>query len=62
MPHNLYLHSALVLSRKINTERRVEINEANKYYLAETGIALFVCKWVADNVERDVVEQESTTK
>eukprot|EP00041_Stephanoeca_diplocostata_P019743 m.429203 g.429203 ORF g.429203 m.429203 type:complete len:542 (-) comp21386_c0_seq2:400-2025(-) len=42
MPHNLYLHSALVLSRKINTERRVEINEANKYYLAETGIALFV--------------------
>lgn len=41
MPHNLFLHSALVLSRKI--PRSVGgIKEACRYYLIESGIALTV--------------------
>ncbi|KAL1309860.1 metal transporter Nramp7.2 [Arachis hypogaea] len=41
MPHNLFLHSALVLSRKVpNTVRG--INDACKYFLIESGFALFV--------------------
>ncbi|KAL6962198.1 hypothetical protein U1Q18_037154 [Sarracenia purpurea var. burkii] len=41
MPHNLFLHSALVLSRKIPNSVR-GINNACRYFLMETGIALFV--------------------
>ncbi|XP_076936868.1 metal transporter Nramp6.1-like [Bidens hawaiensis] len=37
MPHNLFLHSALVLSRKIP-----DINDACRYFLIESGFALFV--------------------
>ncbi|MCD7449453.1 Metal transporter nramp1, partial [Datura stramonium] len=41
MPHNLFLHSALVLSRKI--PRSVNgIKEACRYYLIESGLALMV--------------------
>ncbi|KAL7117918.1 hypothetical protein ACP275_03G102500 [Erythranthe tilingii] len=41
MPHNLFLHSALVLSRKVpNSVRRV--NDACRYFLIESGFALFV--------------------
>ncbi|KAK3021809.1 hypothetical protein RJ639_047164 [Escallonia herrerae] len=41
MPHNLFLHSALVLSRKI--PRSVSgIKEACRFYLIESGIALVV--------------------
>ncbi|KAF4367021.1 hypothetical protein G4B88_016733 [Cannabis sativa] len=41
MPHNLFLHSALVLSRKVpNTVRGV--NDACRYFLIESGFALFV--------------------
>ncbi|CAI9099196.1 OLC1v1035981C1 [Oldenlandia corymbosa var. corymbosa] len=41
MPHNLYLHSALVLSRKVpNTTR--SINDACRFFLIESGFALFV--------------------
>lgn len=41
MPHNLFLHSALVLSRKI--PRSVTgINEACRFYMIESGIALVV--------------------
>ncbi|XP_020248799.1 metal transporter Nramp5-like isoform X2 [Asparagus officinalis] len=41
MPHNLFLHSALVLSRK--TPRSVKgINSARRYFLLESGFALFV--------------------
>ena len=42
MPHNIYLHSALVKSRNINRSRRDKIREANFYYLVESSIALFV--------------------
>ncbi|XP_040997326.1 metal transporter Nramp5-like [Juglans microcarpa x Juglans regia] len=41
MPHNLFLHSALVLSRKIPTSVR-GINDACRYFLLESGFALFV--------------------
>ncbi|CAL5203895.1 unnamed protein product [Lathyrus oleraceus] len=41
MPHNLFLHSALVLSRKIPGSKR-GINDACRYFLIESGFALFV--------------------
>ncbi|XP_022894230.1 metal transporter Nramp5-like [Olea europaea var. sylvestris] len=41
MPHNLFLHSALVLSRKIPTSVR-GINDACRFFLIESGFALFV--------------------
>ncbi|KAL9265035.1 Metal transporter Nramp6-like protein [Drosera capensis] len=41
MPHNLFLHSALVLSRKIPRSVR-GIKEACRYYLMESGFALAV--------------------
>jgi natural resistance-associated macrophage protein len=40
MPHNLYLHSALVQSRKINTNSKLAIKEANVYNAVESGISL----------------------
>jgi natural resistance-associated macrophage protein len=42
MPHNIYLHSALVQSRNINKQDKKEIQEANKYYAIESAIALFI--------------------
>ncbi|GCB81713.1 hypothetical protein scyTo_0022555, partial [Scyliorhinus torazame] len=42
MPHNIYLHSALVKSRQVNRSSAAEVKEANKYYLIECSIALFV--------------------
>ncbi|XP_055892431.1 natural resistance-associated macrophage protein 2-like isoform X4 [Biomphalaria glabrata] len=42
MPHNIYLHSALVKSRDVNRSKRGEIKEANKYFFIEAAIALFV--------------------
>ncbi|KAL3084731.1 hypothetical protein niasHT_031616 [Heterodera trifolii] len=40
MPHNLYLHSALVKSRRIDRVRRQAVVEANFYYFIECAIAL----------------------
>lgn len=42
MPHNIYLHSALVKSREIDRTRRADIREANLYFLIEATIALSV--------------------
>ncbi|KAM9409848.1 natural resistance-associated macrophage protein 2-like isoform 2-T2 [Pholidichthys leucotaenia] len=42
MPHNIYLHSALVKSREIDRRNKKEVKEANKYYFIESAIALFV--------------------
>ncbi|XP_063093561.1 natural resistance-associated macrophage protein 1 isoform X2 [Cavia porcellus] len=42
MPHNIYLHSALVKSREINRAHRANIREANMYFLIEAAIALSV--------------------
>ncbi|XP_023753598.1 metal transporter Nramp5 [Lactuca sativa] len=41
MPHNLFLHSALVLSRKIPNSVQ-GVNNACRYFLIESGIALFI--------------------
>ncbi|KAL9681605.1 hypothetical protein QQ045_013390 [Rhodiola kirilowii] len=41
MPHNLFLHSALVLSRKIPNSVR-GINDACRFFLIESGFALFI--------------------
>lgn len=40
-PHNLFLHSALVLTRKVKPTVEA-INSACKYFLIETAIALFI--------------------
>ncbi|KAH0629089.1 hypothetical protein JD844_010907 [Phrynosoma platyrhinos] len=42
MPHNMYLHSALVKSRQVNRANKKEVTEANKYFFIESCIALFV--------------------
>jgi natural resistance-associated macrophage protein len=40
MPHNLYLHSALVLTRKISYHNRNAVYEANIYNAIESAISL----------------------
>lgn len=42
MPHNMYLHSALVKSRQVDRGNKREVQEANKYFFLESCIALFV--------------------
>uniref|UniRef100_A0A6I8NGA1 Natural resistance-associated macrophage protein 1 n=1 Tax=Ornithorhynchus anatinus TaxID=9258 RepID=A0A6I8NGA1_ORNAN len=42
MPHNIYLHSALVKSRGVRRSRPAEVREANMYFLTEASLALFV--------------------
>lgn len=42
MPHNLYLHSGLVLSRAISRKNPVEVREGIKYNSIESTIALFL--------------------
>ncbi|GMF65814.1 unnamed protein product [Phytophthora lilii] len=42
MPHNIFLHSALVQSRQVNRNNDRKVREANKYFAIESAIALFV--------------------
>ncbi|XP_026294202.1 protein Malvolio isoform X1 [Frankliniella occidentalis] len=42
MPHNMYLHSALVKSRQIDRKKSEKVKEANRYFFIEACIALFV--------------------
>lgn len=42
MPHNMYLHSALVKSREVDRKDTEAVKEANLYYFIESAIALFV--------------------
>ncbi|XP_039307213.1 protein Malvolio isoform X3 [Solenopsis invicta] len=42
MPHNLYLHSALVKSRDIDRRQPAKVKDANMYYFIEACIALFI--------------------
>ncbi|XP_073005429.1 metal transporter Nramp6-like [Typha latifolia] len=42
MPHNVFLHSALVQSRNIDPNKEVRVREALRYYSIESSIALFV--------------------
>ncbi|KAL3981963.1 NRAMP-like transporter smf-2 [Acanthocheilonema viteae] len=45
MPHNLYLHSALVKSRDINRKKKANVQEASFYFFIESGIAL-LCSFI----------------
>ncbi|KAL8160433.1 hypothetical protein V2J09_001970 [Rumex salicifolius] len=42
MPHNVFLHSALVQSREIDRSKRGRVQEAVNYYSIESTIALFI--------------------
>ncbi|CAK8697302.1 unnamed protein product [Clavelina lepadiformis] len=42
MPHNMYLHSALVKSRDVNRAKPRDVREANFYFLVESSVALLV--------------------
>ena len=42
MPHNLYLHSALVKSRGVDRRKSSAVRQANKYFFIESAIALAV--------------------
>ncbi|XP_008317217.1 natural resistance-associated macrophage protein 2-like [Cynoglossus semilaevis] len=42
MPHNIYLHSALVKSREVDRSNKKEVREANKYVFIESTMALFI--------------------
>lgn len=40
MPHNLHLHSALVLTRKVNINNRTHVNEAVWYNIMDSSISI----------------------
>ncbi|CAM6015402.1 unnamed protein product [Sphagnum balticum] len=42
MPHNIFLHSALVQSRNIDITRKSRVREAQRYYNIESAVALFI--------------------
>lgn len=42
MPHNVFLHSALVQSRKIDPNRKGRVQEAINYYSIESSVALSI--------------------
>merc|ERR1719210_1427742 len=42
MPHNLYLHSALVKSRNVDRKKDGAVRQANFYFFIEAAIALLI--------------------
>ncbi|CAL5385446.1 unnamed protein product [Camellia sinensis] len=42
MPHNVFLHSALVQSRKIDPKKKGHVQEALNYYSIESSVALLI--------------------
>jgi len=42
LPQNYYVHSAIVLTREVDRSNPVQVREANKYMLADAGVALFI--------------------
>lgn len=42
MPHNIFLHSALVQTKPIDRTNQIKVSEASFYYSVEAAIALFV--------------------
>ncbi|KAL5559131.1 hypothetical protein UlMin_035342 [Ulmus minor] len=42
MPHNVFLHSALVQSRNIDPHKKNRVQEALNYYSIESSVALFI--------------------
>ncbi|KAK9754252.1 Natural resistance-associated macrophage protein [Popillia japonica] len=41
MPHNIYLHSALVKSREVDKSDRMKVKEAITYFAIESSVAVF---------------------
>lgn len=50
MPHNLYLHSSLVLTRKIDSRNRNQVHESNIYNTIESAISLFISFCISTSV------------
>jgi natural resistance-associated macrophage protein len=50
MPHNLYLYSSLVLSRKIDARSRHQVKEANFYNTIDSAISLSVSFLISASV------------
>jgi NRAMP (natural resistance-associated macrophage protein)-like metal ion transporter len=50
MPHNLYLHSSLVLTRKIDTKDKNQLNEANIYNFYESLMSLVISFTISTSV------------
>merc|ERR1719321_2280509 len=46
MPHNLYLHSGLVQSRKVDRSKPNKVHEATWYNMIESALALLVSFFV----------------
>mmetsp|Transcript_2305 Transcript_2305/g.3946 ORF Transcript_2305/g.3946 Transcript_2305/m.3946 type:complete len:290 (-) Transcript_2305:169-1038(-) len=42
MPHNIYLYSSLVLSRKIDVRKKSAVNEANVYNSIDSAVSLTI--------------------
>jgi len=42
MPHNLFLHSALVKSRNVDRKSKTAVRQANMYFFIESSIALLI--------------------
>ena len=42
MPHTIYLHSRLVLSRKVNRKSYKKTQDANNYNALESALSLFL--------------------
>ena len=42
MPHNIYLHSSLMLEKKVDKYNVKEVKEKLVYYKSETGLSLFI--------------------
>ncbi|CAI5448125.1 unnamed protein product [Caenorhabditis angaria] len=56
MPHNFYLHSALVKSRRVDRRRQEKVTEANKYFFIESTFALF-CSFIINTLVISVFAQ-----
>ena len=42
MPHNLYLHSSLVLTRQVDTKSKRQVQDATIYNQIESAFSLFI--------------------
>ena len=50
MPHNMYLHSSLVLTRKIDHKNRNAVHEANIYNAIESAFSLGISFFISTAV------------
>lgn len=50
MPHNLYLYSSLVLSRKVNPQSHYQVREANYYNNIDSSISLAISFLISTSI------------